>query len=272
MPIIEKTLIRYLSGGPTRTADMVQNIATSLSVSPQGVYKALRNMYKEEIASHYRGTSTLSEVWLQKEKEGLDFAIHALHSSGEVVRLIQKTTGTFSCKFKTLNETDLFWTNTFSLCTENTPKEDPAYSIQPHDRYPALRPETDRYWLKHQLSEKRVSRVILTHPDTFDRSIVQKRKKVLGTLFEFLLNKNPLKQKETVHRTIVGDYIFTVIFDAKVTQSLDALLREQVFPLSKDTANIARVLAHTNGSFLFSIEKNKEKAERLRKRVRNYFE
>lgn len=270
---IQSALIQRLLPGPQPIPDIVEEFSSVLGVTPQGVYKALRALRQGEVVSVHNKQASLSLIWISKEKEKMAFAESAYRSVPYIEELLKGSKKHNSWTFHTLNELDLFWTHTYTLCMEQVDVHVPTYSIQPHDWYSYVRAETDSYWVAKHRDSGRLSRTLLTHSGELDRVVMRMRKQSLGNLFEYTLNENPLKQKNVMYYNIIGPYLFTVIFDTRVAQMLEEFIAgHATLPLTRESQAKINAIVRENGNFKLTISYSEKKTSEMEKKVKKYFE
>lgn len=270
---IKTALIHRLLPGPQFISDIVEELSVLLHVTPQGVYKALRALRRAEVVSVHNKQVSLSLIWISKEKEKMIFAESAYRSVPYIEELLKGSKKHNSWTFHTLNELDLFWTHTYTLCMEQVDIHVPTYSIQPHDWYSYVRTETDLYWVQKHRDSSRLSRTLLTHSGELDREVMRMRKQSLGGLFEYTLNENPLKQKNTVYYNIIGPYLFTAIFDAKVALMLEEFISSYTtLPLTGDGQSRIDAIVQEKGNFKLTLSYSEKKTREMEKKIKKYFE
>jgi DNA-binding transcriptional regulator YhcF (GntR family) len=270
---IQSAIIQRLLPGPQFIPDIVDELSSVLGVTPQGVYKALRSLRHAEVISVHSKQASLSLIWISKEKEKMIFAESAYRSVPYIEELLKGSKKQNSWTFHTLNELDLFWTHTYTLCMEQVDVRIPTYSVQPHDWYSYVRVETDSYWIMKHRDSGRLSRTLLTHSGELDRAVMRMRKQSLGDLFEYTLNENPLKQKNAVYYNIIGPYLFTVVFDARVAQMLEEFIAgHSSLPLTRNSQVKIDAIVREKGNFKFTISYSEKKTSEMEKRIKKYFE
>ncbi len=270
---IKTALIQKLLPGPQFIPDIVEELSAVLGVTPQGVYKALRALRHGEVVSVHNKQASLSLIWISKEKEKMAFAESAYRSVPYMEELLKGSKKHNLWTFHTLNELDLFWTHIYTLCMEQVDVHVPTYSIQPHDWYSYVRIETDSYWIAKHRESGRLSRTLLTHSSELDRVVMRMRKQSLGSLFEYTLNENPLKQKNTLYYNIIGPYLFTVTFDTKVAHLLEEFIASHsTLPLTKDGQKEIDAIVREKGNFKLTIHYSEKKTGDMEKKVKKYFE
>ena len=270
---LERDIMGRLYTGPRNITELVAEISYLKKVSVQGVYKALRALRRGEVVTVHNHTVSLSLVWMSKERDKLMFAQTAYKSSRYIEDLRAGVTKRARFTFHTLNEIDLFWTHAFALLAEGVGKDVYSYSIQPHDWYMYVRFDTDTFWVKRHVESNRVTRIVLTHAGGLDRAVVRERKKRLGKLFEYTLNENPLNQDMHTYLNLIGPYVFKAEFEKSIAVELDMFVRNHhSLPLSPDAQDEINGIVQKRGSCILTVERNEIKAERMRSKVKKYFE
>jgi hypothetical protein len=271
-PLIKDTLIDKLSLGPLYAPSLVQAVAIDSKATIQGVYKALRQLKKEEVVVSHHKTIALSTVWLAAEVERLE-RIQKTYSLREHFFNVKNTNRdqTVSFRFKTINELDLFWTHAFLSLEEHCAQADISIAIAPHDWFIYARKQTDQAWVKKHSSKQRKLWVIVTHADVLDKKVIRARKKDPDTEIEALF-ENPLHQNELTYYSSIGPYIIKVILDKSVGKALNIFVATHTtFPLTEqDEYEIADIMK-TKGTFRISITKSERKALLIKKKLGKYF-
>ncbi len=270
---LEREILKRLYSGPVKTVDLVEEISFVRKVSVQGVYKALRQLRNEEVVTIHNHTVSISLVWVDKEQEKLEFIKQSYRSIQFLDTLQNGRKKRIQFTFKTLNETDLFWTHAYLLLAEKIGNDAQTYSIQPHDWYMYVRSDTDSFWIKKHRESNRISRTILTHPGVLDHMVIRKRKEQLGNLFEYTLRENPYNQNSCTYYNIIGSFIFTAEFDLAVAKKLDTFVEDyEALPLSEVAQKEIISIVSTKGVFRLSIEHNEKKAMVMKEKAKKYFE
>lgn len=272
-PRITESLIQALASGAVRVPALTESVSKTEGVSVQAVYQALRKLREEETVTIHNKYASLSGSWIQKELDRFAFMANAYASSEYIEELRSGSAKKHIFHFKTLKELDLFWSHAYILLAEQIDPSYPTYSVMPHDWFPYARESTDTYWAKRHIENKRSSRVVLTHASTLDRAVIRERQKTLGSLFEFVLNENPLKQRNTEYYNSVAEYVFKADFDPKIAERLDDFIAtEKKLPLTAGARKKIDEITSMKGVFTLTIIRSPEKASRIEQKVRRYFD
>ena len=270
---LSQIIIEKLLPGSQKVSDLVLTISLSLNVSLQAVYKALRVLNKQEVVTIHNKVVSLSIIWITKEKEKFLFAEYAYKINKDIITRLLKEKSKVVFTFKTIAEQDLFWTHVYTLLAEKTISTRPRYLITPHDFFLYARKETDTFWIEKNIKKDVATRLVITHTTKADVLVTKERKKTLSKSAHFLLHENPLEQKSDTYYNILGDYIFKAVFDRKVNNLLEKIIHNiNRLPITKVEQSEISNIIHTKGNFVFSIEKNKTKADAMEKKLKKYFE
>lgn len=270
---VQDYIIHKLQEGESVTPDLVLHTSHACNVSSQAVYKILTKLRKDEVVTISKQRTSLSLLYIEKEKERWQFAYRLATSGKELLQVVHEKRNKIIYTFNNLREFDLFWTHSFTILSSNIPTTIPRYMITPHDFFLYARPETDSFWIKKNVTDNHVSRLVIPYALSLDKEVLKKRKHVSGTHFEFLVGKNPLGQKEHVYYNLLGDYIFTGTLDTKINEEIIHFITNtpHIPQSTKDLTTIQKII-ETKGRFTLTIERNKKKAEQMEKKLKKYFE
>ena len=297
---LQEIIIEKLLPGELLIKDMVKEISFTEKVTEQGVYKAISIMKQNEIVSVYRRLIALSPVWLHKQIDIYHFAIKSGQSrplldslKGENKTMIdpqRESSPTKDSKknkearlktlnkkikfeFKTLSELDLFWTYSYIHVAKDIDMAEPSYSVQPHDFYLYARKETDNYWMQSHVGTERLSRNVITHAGKLDYAVIKERKKILGKRLEYTMQSNPFKQALNIYYNIIDEYIFEATFDKNIALRLNIFCdTHSKLPLDiQGESDIVQIL-RSKGVFTLTIENNKNKADKMKQKLKKYFD
>ena len=270
---VHSYLIERLQEGSSPTALLIRRTSVACTSTSQSVYKELSKLRRENIVTISKGNVSLSLLYIEREREKWQFAHLVATSQKEFLQKLNRNKTKITFAFKNQRELDLFWTHSFTILAVDIPNNIPRYMVTPHDFFLYTNPETDTFWIKKNITDHHISRLIVPFANNLDKKVLRKRKHLLGTRFDFLLNKNPLNQKEYIYINLIGEYIFTGKMDASWHKDFIRLLEnfKEIPSTKKDFAAIKNAI-EARGKFTLSLEKNKEKAELMEKKLRKYFE
>lgn len=269
---IREKIINHLLSGPTATQTIVQEVSVQTKSTIQAVYKSLRILKQEGVITIHNKHISLSLIWIHKEKERLLFAEYAYLAGKDIATSLSRDTSKVVFHFKTIIELDLFWTHAYTILTKKIDSKVPRYMLIPHDFFLYAREETDTFWMDKNVTKDLITRLVITHPLKADKIATKMRKERKNTPFEFLFNKNPLKQDSHLYYNILGDYIFKGSFDKDVNKKLESfIIGVKKLPLLVNEKETIEKILSTKGKFTLTIEKNHKKASLAENKVEKYF-
>jgi len=262
-----------LSLGPRKVSDIAMELSLENKVTVQGVYKALRLLKKEEVVTVHRHTASLSVIWISEQIEIMERAATGYTLNKYLQELQSGNRQRAKFAFTTLNELDLFWTHSYLVVQEATPKEEPLYTFVPHDWFFYSRVNTDSAWMKKLLQQKRTARAIITHAQKLDKIVTKRRKETLDKSLQYVFNENPLKQQETEYYNMIGSWIFIGKLDTKISNKLSSFIEQcPSMYFTKDERRFIDSIMNERGKFMLTIINSPTKAAAIKKKVLKYFE
>ncbi len=269
--LLKDKIITKLSFGSRNVGFLVNEISRDEHVTAQGVYKALRTLRTEEIVLIHNKSASLSLIWISNERERLRAIERSYIAEGYVENLQKKHRGKVSFVFTSLKGLDLFWTHSYSLISENIDAVNISYSIQPHDWYYYARLGTDAYWAQKHRDARRPSRFTITHATRTDKQVMQKRNTEKKLAFESFYG-NPLKQDEHTYFNIIGDYVYKITLDRRISGKLNTFIAKQTgLAFSEEGWGVLSEILTEKGRHKMVIQKSKIIADKIRKKVDRYF-
>lgn len=274
---MEKTLSsaikEKLTTGTKSVGALVEVIAKEEQVTIQGVYKALRFLKSQGMVTIHNKQASLSLVWLDKEQQRLQRATQLYLAEQHLVESLIEKRAKAKFTFHSMRDLDHFWVQSFTILSNDLDVKEYSYSIQPHDWYYYSDLDSDAFWINNHKNRKRISRIVLTHASGLDYVVVRQRKAELGSLFEFTLNENPLKQKSHEYYNVIGPYVFKAVFDQSNVKALNAFIATRSrLPLEKSEKEHLRKIVEKDGAYKLQIEYSPKKAAAIRTSVSKYFD
>lgn len=233
-----------------------QHMETSgTPVTIQGIYKALNKLVSEGVLVKNRMKFVVSREWVEALIETLGGTNADLEmSEGEIT----------THQFTSLNQLDAYWKHRISTILTAFSSY-PMFSYETHSIWVYLsdRKESEENFFKSFEKNKRFAffRVGGTTPGDHEY-----KRKYAG---EYLKVDTAEKRILGNHISIVGDYIITTKLEKNIEDHVDAVF------LEKNTENeiqesLEKILSKKQRVKL-SIERNKEKAKKYRKRISENF-
>jgi hypothetical protein len=200
---LRNSIIDRLLPGSQTTGTLIINITNETGASVQGVYKALRDLKRADIVTIHNKMVSLSLIWIAKEKSKLSFAEYSYHAGKDIEHKLSKEGNKLTFSFKTLSDLDLFWTHAYTIFAKKTSTAHPRYMIIPHDFFLYARTETDSFWMKENITENVITRLVVTHTLPIDKIAVKTRAGFKNHPFEYMFADNPLNQKSNINYNIL---------------------------------------------------------------------
>lgn len=268
---LRELIIEDLSLGPKQRTQVVEDVSRISKSSIQGVYKALRQLKKEEVVVVRKFVVALSSVWLFHEQERIGRIQKTYALKERFFGQSEQEDTSISFTFSTLSELDLFWTHSFLSIEESLPTTQPRISIAPHDWWIYSRNATDSAWVQRLNKNKRNLWVIVTHPETIDKKVIAIRKKQAPSFLQHYYG-NPLQQNEYTYYNCMGDYVFKIVLGQTHSKELNTFVTTiKDLPLSpQNEKEILRIMSIKDKSRI-TIYKSSKKANVIYDKVSKYF-
>lgn len=263
---VRQTIIEILAKGSTRKALLIKQVTKACTVSPQAVYRTLRELAASDVLTIHQASVSLTLMYIETELqkwEDVSVTYNARPLTSHFLGLQEGESLTL--RFKTLNELDAYWVHAFFLLERKLTEDLISYSVIPHDWFYYGRRETDIFWTEKQ---KRKSRLVITHPYEVDMRVLRARRQA-G--YGMTPGVNPFSQEEWEYYTLIEDWIFKVTLDRKLHAELVTIAKEVKSIEEIDQLQLQQLLSK-NGVNTMKIYRNKKRAEVMTNKVKKYFE
>lgn len=268
---LQSEIINLLSTGSKHVPTLAASLASHTSSSLQGVYKALRQLKTEEVVSIHNKHVSLSLIWVDAQKKKYEAIQKTYTSMAFLTQLQNGETKSLSFHFSSLNELDLFWTQSFLLLAETTAPEEISYASHPHDWYFYARNETDTYWKQEHVSKGRRSHIIISHATKLDKLVIKKREED-KTLPLAHLYDNPLQQDEYTYYNVIGNYVFIAKLDKTIAPKLNHFIQTQDSLHFSQTSHTAlNELLESKSKHTLVIKKSPTQASKIKQTFAKFF-
>jgi len=261
---IKEIIITLLSQGSLDSLDLLEKAKGRISLTKQGFYKSLRELIAEEVVTKNKQQVFLSTIWLNKLRGFIDNveSNYLSHTSKELLSLQEGDTMTF--KFKSILDLDLMWVHYFYMVSKQL--DVPILFFNPHEFWSLFRSDIQNQlyaWI--QAHNKKVYMVVGDNTP-LDISTTSKNKK-FG--LEIAYERQP-SLLSNVALTVIEDYIFYTIIDKNTTNAIDAIYKKYKAWEPAVQEELEIIIGNMKRSKVV-IERNKKKAESLRKKLMKYF-
>jgi len=264
-PKVEETIVDILADGPYDSLVLLKKVQKNHSVTKQGFYRAIRVLLKDEIVTKNKQLILLNPLWSSRIKHFID-RIHTISHTKESETLLKLADGdTMVFRFKSIVDLYLLWNHYFFIfCQKN---EGSVVFFNTHNFWALIRSdiENEMYaWIRNN-NKKAYS--VIGHNTPLDRSTSDYIKKDYG--IEIAYEDTP-SISETVFPAVFGDYIMSTVLDATTVRAIgDIYTRYQKWEPTVEK-ELKEIISRMRRSKVV-IERNKKKAEYLRKKLMKYF-
>jgi hypothetical protein len=265
---IEDIIIGLLQRGPINTLELIKLVREKRpKTTKQGIYLALRNLAKEEIAVLHNKQASLNIRWIKRMRHF--FAIteqsYIEDDSGKGNFISLKVGEKVEYSFADSATTDLFWWDALYILSELYTGDEPIYIYNPHEWFLIARKESEVEAIK-EITKKH--RLLLTagNRTPLDKSV---SKYFDGNKGQYYMSEKSLFVKSNYYFNIVGDFIIEVWLDKQIAAKIDEVYSSK---LREDDAKTELIkIINGKGRSKLRISRNAKKAEKLKLLTRKYF-
>lgn len=264
-PSISEKILELLADGPINSLELLNKLQDKEKVTKQGFYRALRELLSSEVVTKNKQLVLLSPVWINKASHFIERLQNTTAKQGTETLLHLTEGDTMVFRFKSITDLYLLWTHYFFIFCKET--EGPIVFFNNHNFWALFRSdiENEMYaWIKNN---NKTAYSVIGNNSPLDRSTSDYIKKDYG--IEIAYEQSP-SFKETSHPVIFGDYIMSTVLDNTTVSSIDDLYKkhnEWTPQVQKELEDIISKMQRSK----VTIERNKKKAEQLRKKLLKYF-
>lgn len=226
-------------------------------VTIQGIYKSLRELLSEKIIVKHKKSYSINNIWKDK--------LTKLLSKNEYhFNLLEKETVTYS--FKTISQVDIFWKHTLNEIRKEVDNF-PIFDFCPHNFWillPNIQESEEEYY--SFFLENEISRFFLIGGETaHDLSF----KKSTTDIYQKIHCDENTSFNRRDHITIYKDYIITIRISLRLAKEMDSVYKE----INQEPLLVSKLvkMVKNQGNIKMTIEKDFEKAKKLRKRIAKDF-
>lgn len=262
-PDIKETIISLLSKGPIGSTDLQKEIMVHKKITKQGFYKALRELVIEEVVVKNKQLVALSNLWVNKLQSFVTEVDEQYKQSSDFIALQEGESITYH--FKTLESLDLFWMHQFFLIAKQFPDE-PTLFYNSHEFWSLFR-NTEQVLLYSWIRGYKRKAYFVIGGDT---SLDKETTKHISSYGLDVYYEANTGLKKNYYFTVIGEYIIATILDMNTVNAIDMLYKEHPIWTEATQKELLQILGHLKRSKVV-IERNKKKAEMLRKKLMKYF-
>ncbi len=264
-PKIEEVIVDTLADGPHDSLVLLEKVQNKTPTTKQGFYRALRVLLRDEIVTKNKQLVLLNPLWAGRIEKFVD-RIKTVSTPKETETLFRLEEGdTMVFRFKSVIDLYLLWNHYFFIFCQKT--SGPVVFFNTHNFWALIRSdiENEMYaWIKHN-NKKAYS--VIGHNTSLDRNTSDYIKKDYD--IDLAYETSP-SVRETVFPAVFGDYVMSTVLDATTVSAIGELYSKyQTWEPSVET-ELKEIIDRMRRSKVV-IERNKKKAEQLRKKLMKYF-
>lgn len=264
---IEEYIIELLDQGTFTGPELLALIhKTKPAITKQGLYKSLRQLFKDEVISKTGTQYSLNRIWLRKihsfvERHMQDISIV---DAGHILDFENGDTVTY--RFKSPYLLDIVWGHLYDILYEVNPAHLPSLNYHPHEWLRISRPETEKYWLNRFDADKKMMLFSIGGSSPLDKDF----QKNWSSEYVKINTGESYGLKPNQYLSIVGDYVFEVTTDLAFEKQIDDFFMAHK-KLDETTEKEIGGLSRMKYQSKLKLTKNKKKADLWRKRFAKHF-
>ncbi len=263
VPDLRQRILDILAQGPIEGPDLLARVSKELPMTKQGLYKALRELLRDEIILKEGRLFSFSKTWLtrlndfkEKSEQNLGLRLPFPETMAKGRKVIH---------FNSAEALDIYWSHMFLTLSEQYPGKS-LFFFNHHSFYSLERPDAERYLIE-TISKKKYKLMV-----TFGKRTAinqQFKKEVERESIQIAIDENIIVPK-TDHLSIFGDYFITTRYDAVMMERINKLFSRAVSYQSIDKKELHSILSAARGLKII-ISKDARKAEIWKKRLAKNF-
>lgn len=261
---INEVIVSLLSKGPVESLVLLEGTQKELSVSKQGFYKALRELLRDEVVTKHNQTVLLNTIWINRLESFVgDVQKHYLAKvSEQILSLSEGDTMTF--KFKSILELDILWMHYFYMIAKQV--DEPILFNTHHEFWSLFRQDLQSQMYEWIMQNNKKTYYVIGSNTALDRETTKSHKQY-G--IELAYEDKPSTSLNTGY-TVIGEYIFSTVLDNTTAHAIDGLYKKYTTWEPAVEEELKEIISRMRRSKVV-IERNKKKAEILRKKLMKYF-
>lgn len=263
-PDTKETIISLLSKGGVDSTDLQKTISERLKVTKQGFYKALRELVREEVVIKNKQMLLLNNVWINKVHDFINTVDTSYGAKSEETFNLEEGES-LVYHFKTIPSLDALWMHYFFIFAKKYPKEEVIF-YNPHEFWSLFRFEAESFMYKWIKDNNYKTNLVVGGNTELDRSTT---KYIRDYGLEIAYEDKPSFNKN-YYTTVIGDYVLDTILDLNTATAIDSLYKNHKTWDEDVAKELQEILGRLKRSKVV-IERNKKKADRIRKKLVTYF-
>ena len=263
-PDIKESIISLLAKGPVDSIELQKQVSLERGVTKQGFYKALRELLVEEVVIKNKQIVLLNTVWVNK-LQGFINNTQGKYLAQTFEQILSLSDGdTMVFKFKSISDLDLLWMHYFYMFAKNI--DAPVLFFSTHEFWSLFRSDLQNEMYQWIYDNNKKTYYVIGSQTPLDISTTKSHKKY-GIEFAY---DNNVSLKDNAGLTVIGDYVFNTVIDANTTKAIDSLYKKYMTWEPAVEQELHDIISRMRRSKVV-IERNKKKAEQIRKKLMKYF-
>lgn len=263
-PKTNEVIVSILSQGPLDSLDLFERTKLKINVSKQGFYKALRELIRDEVITKHKQTVLLSTIWINK----LELFVSDVQGSymkktkEQILSLSEGDSMVF--KFKSIHDLNILWMHYFYMVAKQM--EEPILFYSNHEFWSLFRSDLQNQMYAWIQQHNKKTYYVVGSKTALDKETTIPHK-TYG--LEIAYEEKPTLPSN-VGLTVIGDYIFDTVIDNTTNKAIQNLYTKYQRWEPAIETDLRTILDRIRRSKVV-IERNKKKAEMLRKKLMKYF-
>jgi len=255
-PLDEVIVHNLLSKGDLEVEDIYRELKSeNHNVTIQAIYKRLRHLLQSGIIIKNKKQVSISNEW----RENL---LDLLETTSKVPNLKPGESAAYS--FKGLSSLDAYWKHVMAPLERSIP-DYPIFFYNPYEIWIQLsdRKESEKQYLHKFSEEKRYAFYLLGKHNQLNEEF---KKQYQSEYLQISISPTTFNDRDYI--TLIADYIITTKLSPKLSKALEAIYSSG--KPSDISANINSLFTKP-GAIQLKIERNQNKAMRLRRKISKDF-
>ncbi len=258
-----EAIMRLLAAGPILGTDLLERLQAISPITKQGLYKALRELLRDEIALKEGRYYSLNKTWLTRLN---DYRETSERNLGLRLPFPETTTrGRKVINFANAAALDIYWSHMFLTLSEQYPNK-ALFFYNHHSFFSLERPDAEAYLIR-TISKLRY-RLMVTFGQ---RTALNQhfKQQVQSDTIQIAIDEG-IKVPATDHLSIIGDYFITTRYNAGMMKRIHQLFKAALSPESVNKKQLHEILYAGKGLKMI-IMKDAAKAMLWKKRLAKNF-
>lgn len=263
-PKINELIVSLLSQGPMESLELLKATKSRTKLSKQGFYKALRELLRDEVVTKHKQTVLLNTVWINKLESFVADVQKSYMAKAQEQILSLSEGDSMVFKFKSIHDLNILWMHYFYMVAKQV--DEPVLFYSNHEFWSLFRSDLQNQlyaWI--QAHNKKTYYVVGSKTELDIETTRPHKQYGLEIAYE-----DRATLPSNIGLTVIGDYIFDTVIDNTTNIAIQNLYTKYKTWEPAIETELQSILERIRRSKVV-IERNKKKAEILRKKLMKYF-